>query len=404
MVLDREALKKEVKEKGIKTLDDFNDYMRDISKEVLEVLLDGEITEFLGYEKHDQKSKETDNSRNGYSGKKVKSTFGPIPLEVPRDRKSDFKPVVVKKRQSDISGFEDKIISMYAKGMTVRDIQSHIADIYGYEISHETVSSMTAGVLEKAKEWQQRPLQEIYPIIFLDALFLNMRKEGTISKVAVYAIIGIDLDGNKECLGLWIVETESSKYWLTVLNELKNRGLQDVLIFSVDGLPGLSEAISAAFPQAEIQRCIVHQIRNSLKHVPWKDRKSVATDLKTIYTASSEKAALEALELFGNKWNRKYPNILKSWEKNWAELSTFFKYPQEIRTLIYTTNPIESLNRGLKKISKTRSIFPNEDAILKLLYLAINDINKRWTQKAKNWGAIYAQLSIFFEERLSKYI
>ena len=293
---------------------------------------------------------------------------------------------------------------MYAKGMTVRDIQSHIADIYGYEISHETVSSMTAGVLEKAKEWQQRPLQEIYPIIFLDALFLNMRKEGTISKVAVYAIIGIDLDGNKECLGLWIVETESSKYWLTVLNELKNRGLQDVLIFSVDGLPGLSEAISAAFPQAEIQRCIVHQIRNSLKHVPWKDRKSVATDLKTIYTASSEKAALEALELFGNKWNRKYPNILKSWEKNWAELSTFFKYPQEIRTLIYTTNPIESLNRGLKKISKTRSIFPNEDAILKLLYLAINDINKRWTQKAKNWGAIYAQLSIFFEERLSKYI
>lgn len=404
MVLDREALKKEVKEKGIKTLDDFNDYMRDISKEVLEVLLDGEITEFLGYEKHDQKSKETDNSRNGYSGKKVKSTFGPIPLEVPRDRKSDFKPVVVKKRQSDISGFEDKIISMYAKGMTVRDIQSHIADIYGYEISHETVSSMTAGVLEKAKEWQQRPLQEIYPIIFLDALFLNMRKEGTISKVAVYAIIGIDLEGNKECLGLWIVETESSKYWLTVLNELKNRGLQDVLIFSVDGLSGLSEAISAAFPQAEIQRCIVHQIRNSLKHVPWKDRKSVATDLKTIYTASSEKAALEALELFGNKWNRKYPNILKSWEKNWAELSTFFKYPQEIRTLIYTTNPIESLNRGLKKISKTRSIFPNEDAILKLLYLAINDINKRWTQKAKNWGAIYAQLSIFFEERLSKYI
>lgn len=404
MVLDREALKKEVKEKGIKTLDDFNDYIRDISKEVLEVLLDGEITEFLGYEKHEHKSKETDNSRNGYSGKKVKSTFGPIPLEVPRDRKSDFKPVVVKKRQSDISGFEDKIISMYAKGMTVRDIQSHIADIYGYEISHETVSSMTAGVLEKAKEWQQRPLREIYPIIFLDALFLNMRKEGTISKVAVYAIIGIDLEGNKECLGLWIVETESSKYWLTVLNELKNRGLQDVLIFSVDGLPGLSEAISAAFPQAEIQRCIVHQIRNSLKHVPWKDRKSVATDLKTIYTASSEKAALEALELFGNKWNRKYPNILKSWEKNWAELSTFFKYPQEIRTLIYTTNPIESLNRGLKKISKTRSIFPNEDAILKLLYLAINDINKRWTQKAKNWGAIYAQLTIFFEERLSQYI
>lgn len=403
MALDREELKRELKEKGVKSLDDFNEYMREISKDILEVLLDGEITEFLGYEKHDQQSKETDNSRNGYSGKKVKSTFGPIPLEVPRDRKSEFNPVVVKKRKGDISGFEDKIISMYAKGMTTRDIQSHIADIYGYAISHETVSTMTASVLEKAKEWQQRPLKEIYSIIFLDAIFLNMRREGVVSKVAVYAIIGIDLEGTKEALGLWIVETESSKYWLTVLNDLKNRGLQDVLIFSIDGLPGLSEAITTAFPKAEIQRCIVHQIRNSLKHIPWKERKDVATDLKTIYSASSEKAAMEALESFGKKWNRKYPNISKSWEKNWAELSTFYKYPREIRTLIYTTNPIESFNRGLKKISKTRSIFPNEDAVFKLLYLATNDISKRWTQKIKNWGPIYAQLCTFFEVRLCRY-
>jgi len=404
MALDRDALKKELKGKGIKTLDDFNDYMRDISKDILEVLLDGEMTEHLGYEKHDQKSKETDNSRNGFTSKKVKSSFGSVPLDVPRDRKSEFNPTVVKKRQGDISGFEDKIISMYAKGMTVRDIQAHIADIYGYEMSHETVSSMTAGVLEKAKEWQQRPLQEIYPIIFLDALFLNMRKEGRISKVAVYAIIGIDLEGNKDCLGLWIAETESSKYWLTVLNELKNRGVEDVLIFSVDGLTGLSEAIGAAFPQAEVQRCIVHQIRNSLKYVPWKERKTVAVDLKAIYTAASEEAGLQSLESFKENWDFKYPNISKSWEKNWAELAIFFKYPQEVRTLIYTTNPIESLNRGLKKISKTRSVFPNEDAIFKLLYLAVHDISKRWTQKVRNWGVIYAQLSIFFEERLSRYI
>jgi len=403
MGLDREALKKELKEKGVKSLDDFNEYIRGISKDILEVLLEGEITEFLGYEKHDQQSKETDNSRNGYSGKKVKSTFGQIPLNVPRDRKSEFNPVIVKKRQSDISGFEDKIISMYAKGMTTRDIQLHIADIYGYEISHETISAMTTSVLEKAKEWQQRLLKEIYSIIFLDALFVNMRREGMISKVAVYGIIGIDLEGNKEALGLWIVESESSKYWLTVLNELKNRGLQDVLIFSIDGLPGLSEAITTVFPKAEIQRCIVHQIRNSLKHIPWKERKDVATDLKSIYTASSEKAAMEALESFGKKWDRKYSNISKSWEKNWAELSTFYKYPKEIRTLIYTTNPIESFNRGLKKISKTRSIFPNEDAVFKLLYLAINDISKRWTQKIKNWGSIYAQLCTFFDERLSRY-
>lgn len=404
MALDRDALKKEIKEKGIKTLDDFNDYMKSISKDILEVLLNEEMTDHLGYEKHDQSSKETDNSRNGYSSKKVKSTFGQIPLDVPRDRKSEFRPAIVKKRQGDISGFEDKIISMYAKGMTVRDIQAHIADIYGYEMSHETVSAMTAGVLEKAKEWQQRPLREIYPIVFLDALFLNMRKEGVISKVAVYAIIGIDLEGNKECLGLWIAETESSKYWLTVLNELKHRGVQDILIFSVDGLKGLSEAIGAVFPQAEIQRCIVHQIRNSLRYVPWKERKRIASDLKTVYTASTEESALLALESFKATWDRKYPNISKSWENNWAELATFFKYPQEVRTLIYTTNPIESLNRGLKKISKTRSVFPNEDAIFKLLYLAIQDISKRWTQTLRNWGAIYAQLSIFFEERLKPYI
>lgn len=404
MAIDREGIKKLIKENGIKSLDDFNEFMKEISKEVLESLLDEEMTDHLGYEKHDQKTKQTDNSRNGYNSKDVKSSFGTIPLEVPRDRKSEFNPIIVKKRQKDISGLDEKIISMYAKGMTVRDIQAHIEDIYGYKMSPETISNMTESVLEKAREWQNRPLREIYAITFLDALFLKMRKEGRIVNVAVYAIIGIDLDGNKECFGLWIAETESSKYWLTVLNELKNRGVQDILIFSVDGLSGLSDAIRAVFPKAEIQRCIVHQIRNSLKYVSWKDRKPIAQDLKKIYSAVSEEEALKELEDFDQKWGKKFPNISTSWRKNWGELATFFKYPKEIRTLIYTTNPIESLNRGLKKVSKNRAVFPTEDAILKLLYLAINDIQKRWTQTIRNWGVIYAQLSIFFEERISYYV
>lgn len=404
MAIDREGIKKLIKENGIKSLDDFNEFMKEISKEVLESLLDEEMTDHLGYEKHDQKTKQTDNSRNGYNSKDVKSSFGTIPLEVPRDRKSEFNPIIVKKRQKDISGLDEKIISMYAKGMTVRDIQAHIEDIYGYKMSPETISNMTESVLEKAREWQNRPLREIYAITFLDALFLKMRKEGRIVNVAVYAIIGIDLDGNKECFGLWIAETESSKYWLTVLNELKNRGVQDILIFSVDGLSGLSDAIRAVFPKAEIQRCIVHQIRNSLKYVSWKDRKPIAQDLKKIYSAVSEEEALKELEDFDQKWGKKFPNISTSWRKNWGELATFFKYPKEIRTLIYTTNPIESLNRGLKKVSKNRAVFPTEDAILKLLYLAINDIQKRWTQTIRNWGVIYAQLSIFFEERISNYV
>lgn len=404
MAIDREGIKKLIKENEIKSLDDFNEFMKEISKEVMESLLDEEMTDHLGYEKHDQKTKQTDNSRNGYNSKDVKSSFGTIPLEVPRDRKSEFNPTIVKKRQKDISGLEEKIISMYAKGMTVRDIQAHIEDIYGYKMSPETISNMTESVLEKAREWQNRPLREIYAITFLDALFLKMRKEGRIVNVAVYAIIGIDLDGNKECFGLWIAETESSKYWLTVLNELKNRGVQDILIFSVDGLSGLSDAIRAVFPKAEIQRCIVHQIRNSLKYVSWKDRKPIAQDLKKIYSAVSEEEALKELEDFDQKWGKKFPNISTSWRKNWGELATFFKYPKEIRTLIYTTNPIESLNRGLKKVSKNRAVFPTEDAILKLLYLAINDIQKRWTQTIRNWGVIYAQLSIFFEERISNYV
>jgi transposase-like protein len=403
LVFDKKELRKLLKEKNVKDLDDFNALMSEISKEVVESLLDGELTDHLGFEKYDHQAKTIDNSRNGFTPKKVKSKFGKIDLDIPRDRKSDFDPKIVKKHQRDISGLEDKIISMYARGMTTRDIQSHVKEIYNYEISPETVSTITDKVLEKAREWQNRPLESVYTIVFMDAIFLKMRSEGHVRNIAVYNIIGITLEGCKECLGLWLCDTESSKYWLSVLNELKNRGLEDVLIFSVDNLKGISEAIEAVFPKAEIQKCVVHQIRNSLKHVSWKDRKQMAQDLKLIYKAKTEKDGFAALEDFEKKW-KKYPYVAASWKRNWGEISTFFKYPPEIRILIYTTNPIESMNRSIKKITKNKVIFPNEQAVTKVVYLALEEASKKWTSRLRDWAMVYSQLMIFFEERLAKYL
>jgi len=403
-VLDRDKLKKLLKEKGVKSLEDFNAFMREVSKDVVETLLEEELTDPLGFEKYDQKAKTIDNSRNGYIPKAVKSKHGAIDMNVPRDRKSEFEPRVVKKRKRDISGLKDKIISMYAKGMTTRDIQAHIKDLYNYEISPDTVSSMTDKILERAREWQNRPLDPIYAVIYMDAVFLKMRTEGHVRNVALYSIIGINLDGRKECLGIWVCETESAKYWLSVLNELKNRGLEDVLIFSVDNLKGISEAIEAVFPQAEVQKCIVHQIRNSLRYVSWKERKPMARDLKYIYEAATDEEGFAALEEFAEKWDKRYPHVSVSWKKNWGEISTFFKYPPEIRTLIYTTNPIESLHRQIRKVAKNKSSFPNEQALIKLVYLAVEDASKKWTMRHRSWAMIYSQLMIFFEERVGKYV
>ena len=402
MALDRDELKKLLKEKGVKSLDDFNAFMREISKEVVETILDGELTDHLGYEKHDQKTKATDNARNGFTPKTVKSKFGEIDLDVPRDRQSDFEPQIVKKRQKDISGLEEKIISMYAKGMTTRDIQAHIKDLYGYEISPETVSSITDKVMERAREWQGRPLESVYALIYMDAVFLKMRLEGHVRNVALYTIIGINLDGQKDCLGLWISETESAKYWVSVLNELKNRGVEDVLIFTVDNLKGISEAIEAVFPRAEVQKCIVHQIRNSLRYVSWKERKPMAKDLRRIYEAATEKEGAAALEEFSEKWDKRYPHISVSWRNNWDEIVTFFKYPPEIRTLVYTTNPIESLNRKIKKVAKNKSIFPNDQALIKQVYLAVEEAAKKWTFRHRDWAMIYSQLMIYFGDRLGE--
>lgn len=403
MALNKKELRKLLKEKGVKGLDDFNVLMSEISKEVVEALLEGELTDHLGFEKYDHEAKTIDNSRNGFTPKTVKSKYGAIDLKVPRDRKSEFDPRIVKKRQRDISGFEDKIISMYARGMTTRDIQSYVKEIYNYDVSPETISTITDKVLERAREWQNRPLEPLYTIVFMDAIFLKMRSEGHVRNIAVYNIIGINLEGRKECLGLWICDTESSKYWLSVLNELKNRGLEDVLIFSVDNLKGISEAIQAVFPQAEIQKCVVHQIRNSLKHVSWKDRKQMAQDLKSIYKAKSEKEGSSALDDFEKKW-KKYPHVAASWKRNWGEISTFFKYPPEIRSLIYTTNPIESMNRNIKKITKNKAVFPNEQAVFKVVYLALEGIEKKWTSRLRDWAMIYSQLMIFFEERLARFL
>lgn len=403
MVFDKDKLKKILDERKVTDQEGLQTLLRDLTKEVVEALYDGELTDHLGYEKHQQNGSTDGNTRNGRGKKTVQSKLGEVELSPPRDRAGTFDPQIVKKRQKDISGIEAKVISMYAKGMSTRDISSHIDEIYGYKLSAESISAITDKVLARAKEWQSRPLEPIYAIVFMDGMVMKMRVEGTVRKVTVYLIIGIDLEGNKSCLGLYFAETESAKYWLSVMNELQNRGVEDILIFAVDNLTGISEAIEAVFPAAEIQKCIVHQIRNSLRFVSWKERKSVAADLKQIYMAATEEQGKQALEEFSKTWDGKYPHISKSWKANWAELSTFFKYSPEIRKLIYTTNPIESFNRSIRKVTKTRTIFPTEDALLKLVFLAIQDIEKRWTQTIRNWGKIYSQLVVFFEERLEGY-
>ena len=403
-LIGKEKIKELYKNKKLRNKGDLNELLKAISKEVIEAALECEITEHLGYEKHSKSLSEEKNTRNGYTSKKVKTSKGEVNIEVPRDRKSEFEPIIVEKRKSDITGIEDKIISMYSRGMTTRDIQDHIEEIYGYSVSSETVSNITNSVLEKAKEWQSRPLEKVYPIVFMDALVLKIRRDGHIQNTSVYAILGITLSGKKECLGLWIGTSESSKFWLSVLNELKNRGLKEICIFAVDNLKGMSEAIQAAFPNAEIQKCIVHQIRNSLNHVSWKKRKEIAKDLKSIYTAHSEESGRQKLEDFKEKWDNMYPHISLSWENNWDELSTFFKYPEEIRRLIYTTNPIESFNSFLRKNTKNRGSFPSEDSAFKLLFLSIERIQKKWSMKIRNWDLIFSQILIYFGEKIRPYI
>lgn len=380
---------------------DVQEMLKDLLGDTLQGMLEAEMDEKLGYTKYDYRNKETDDSRNGYSKKTVTSSLGEIDLDIPRDRKGEFEPQAVKKNQTDISNIEDQVLSMYAKGMTTRDISEHLASVYGVDASAEMISHMTDRILPIAKEWQNRPLERKYAIVFMDAVHFHVRQDNQTVKKAVYVAIGTRLNGQREVLGMWIGGNESAKYWLGVLNEIKNRGVEDIMIVSVDGLTGFGDAIGAVYPKAEIQRCIVHQIRYSTKFISYKDIKPFMKELKEVYQAPTEEAALEALESLEGNWGKKYPTSVASWRNNWAQLSTYFKYPAEIRKLIYTTNSIENFNRQLRKVTKNRTIFPTDDALFKLLYLAMMDITKKWTGKSWDWGQTLDQLCIYFGDRIS---
>lgn len=387
-----------------KTIEDLtgkNGLVKKMIKNMMEHLLEKEMEDHLGYKKHAIDGHNSGNSRNGKNTKTVKSTFGQIDLDIPRDRNASFTPQIVKKRQRDINSFDEKIISMYAKGMTTRDIQDHIEDIYGVELSPTMVSNITNKVLEVANEWQSRPLDVLYPIVFFDAIHYKVREDNKVVVKAAYTCFGINIDGRKEVLGLWVGENEGATFWLRVCTELKNRGIKDILIACMDGLKGLPEAIKSEFPKVEIQLCIVHMIRNSLKYIPHKSLKEFISDLKEVYKAPTESAGENNLLKLQEKWEKKYPLAVKSWINNWENIKTFFRFPEEIRTIMYTTNAIEALHRQFRKVTKSRAIFPSNEALFKMLYLSVKDISKKWTLPIKNWRSILSHLSIAFEDRMN---
>jgi transposase-like protein len=399
----RAFFKELIKKEGLKTIPDVTRFLKEISGTILEEMLEAELDEELGYEKYDR-TEEKDNYRNGYTSKKVKGTLGEMELKIPRDRNGSYDPKIVPKYSKDISELEGKIIGMYGIGMTTRDISDQINEMYGFEVSADTISKITDKIIPLINDWQNRQLEEIYSFVFMDGIVYKVRIENVIKKVTVYVIIGVDLAGFKDVLGLYVGEIESAKYWLSVLNNLKQRGVKDILIASVDGLSGFEQAITTAFPKTLIQRCIIHQVRNSMRFVSYKDSKEFARDLKTIYRAVDEKTGYENLQELKNKWGDKYPVSLKSWEENWHVLSSFFQFSQPIRKIMYTTNTIESLNRQYRKYTKTKSIFPNEQSLMKMLYLATQKATKKWTARYNNWNLIIAELSIVFEDRLKDYI
>ena len=387
-----------IDEYGIETAEDIQAALRDLLGGTIKEMMESEMNEHLGYEKSERS--DNDDYRNGYKKKRINSSYGSMEIEVPQDRQSSFEPQVVKKRQKDISDIDQKIISMYAKGMTTRQISDTLMDIYGFEASEGFISDVTDKLLPQIEEWQTRPLDSVYPVIFIDAIHYSVRDNGVIRKLAAYVMLGISVEGKKEVLTIQVGENESSKYWLSVLNELKNRGVKDILIICADGLTGIKEAIAAAFPDTEYQRCLVHQVRNTLKYVADKDKKLFSADLKKIYNAASEQSGRDMLDTVSEKWSDKYPNAMKSWYKNWDAITPIFKFSSDVRTIIYTTNAIESLNSQFRRLNAQRSVFPSDQALLKALYLSTFEATKKWTMSIRNWGKVYGELSIMYEGRL----
>ena len=394
----RNIIQQLLQEYDIETAEDIQDALKDLLGGTIKEMMEAEMDAHLGYQKSERS--DSDDYRNGYKSKRVNSSYGSMDIDVPQDRKSTFEPQIVKKRQKDISDIDQKIISMYAKGMTTRQISETIEDIYGFETSEGFISDVTDKILPQIEDWQNRPLDEVYPILYIDAIHYSVRDNGVIRKLAAYVILGINTEGKKEVLSITVGDNESSKYWLSVLNELKNRGVKDILIICADGLSGIKEAIAAAFPKTEYQRCIVHQVRNTLKYVPDKDRKAFASDLKTIYHASDEEKARLALNRVTEKWTVKYPNSMKRWYDNWDAITPIFKFSPDVRKVIYTTNAIESLNSTYRKLNRQRSVFPSDTALLKALYLATFEATKKWTMSIRNWGQVYGELSFMYEGRL----
>ena len=387
-----------LEEYDIQTAEDIQDALKDLLGGTIKEMMEAEMNDHLGYEK--SKRSDSEDYRNGYKPKRVNSSYGAMEIEVPQDRKSTFEPKVVRKRQKDISDIDQKIISMYAKGMTTRQISETIEDIYGFETSEGFISDVTDKLLPQIEDWQNRPLDEIYPILYIDAIHYSVRDNGIIRKLAAYVILGINTDGRKEVLSISVGDNESAKYWLCALNELKNRGVKDILIICADGLTGIKEAISTTFPKTKYQRCIVHQVRNTLKYVPDKDRKVFAADLKTIYHAPDEAKAREGLDRANEKWTPKYPNSMKGWYDNWDAVTPIFKFSAAVRKVIYTTKSIESLNATYRKLNRQRSVFPSDTALLKALYLSTFEATKKWTTTIRNWAQVYGELSIMYEGRL----
>jgi putative transposase len=386
--------------KKLKTSKDVSNFAKELIAPVLQEMLESEMTEHLGYDKHSLKGKNSGNNRNGHSKKILKTSFGQSQIAVPRDRNGDFEPEAVRKYETVDSDVEEKIISMYAKGMTTRDINEHMGDIYGISVSSGMVSTITDKVLPLVTEWQSRPLESVYPIVYLDGVHFKVRESGKIVSKCGYTVLGITQEGYKELLGIWIGQAEGAKFWLGVLTELKNRGVEDILIACIDGLKGFSDAIATVFPETAVQRCIIHQVRNTMKYVPHKHKKQFCADLRSIYTASTQEAGIEALHQVKEEWPD-YSLYLRSWEENWPELSTFFQFPQAIKKIIYTTNSVESVHRQFRKVTKTTSIFPHDEALKKLLWLAQRDISKKWNMALRDWGTAITQFAILFPDRIT---